>query len=174
MRINGTIGSSKASRRCFGVIRMKIEENEIYTTKEVAEILKISMPTIKRMLKDGRLKSTRIGRQHRFLGKEILNIMRGRGDAGAATVRKEPEPAAIEPPDAVRETAITEYDASPQRPKETPDERRRSYMLGKRLRSDILADDGSVIFAKGSIVTEETIGEAGRRSRLLDLFSNLE
>ena len=47
-------------------------------------------------------------------------------------------------------------------------------MLGKRLRSDILADDGSVIFAKGSIVTEETIGEAGRRSRLLDLFSNLE
>lgn len=59
---------------------MKIEENEVYTTKEVAEMLRVSMPTIKRMLKDGRLPSTRIGRQHRFLGKDLLDILTNRED----------------------------------------------------------------------------------------------
>lgn len=59
---------------------MKIEENKVYTTKEVAEMLRVSMPTIKRMLKDGRLPSTRIGRQHRFLGKDLLDILTNRED----------------------------------------------------------------------------------------------
>lgn len=69
---------------------MKIEENKVYTTKEVAELLRVSMPTIKRMLKDGRLPSTRIGRQHRFLGKDLLDILTNRED-----LRKDAVPAPI-------------------------------------------------------------------------------
>lgn len=54
---------------------MKIEENEVYTTKDLTEILKVSMPTIKRMLRDKKLASIRIGRQHRFLGSDILALL---------------------------------------------------------------------------------------------------
>jgi len=61
---------------------MEINENEVYTTKEVAGILKVSLPTIKRMLKDGRLPSVRIGRQHRFLGRDLLAILSSKQDAG--------------------------------------------------------------------------------------------
>ena len=54
---------------------MKIELNEVYTTKELAEILKISMPTVKRMLKEKKLPASRIGKQYRFLGSDILLLL---------------------------------------------------------------------------------------------------
>jgi len=151
---------------------MKIEENEIYTTKEVAEILKISLPTIKRMLKDGRLPSTRIGRQHRFLGKDLLDIMKSHG---MGVTRDEPAQvaAAMSEPGQVRETPMT-FAPREEPERVSPELRRRSYMLGKQLRSDLIDDDASVIAPKGAIVTEELIQEAGRRRKLMELFSNLE
>jgi excisionase family DNA binding protein len=72
-------------------IIMKIETDEIYTTKEVAELLKISLPTVKRMLKDGRLPSIRIGKQHRFLGSDLIQIIfvqRGIPDIEVSTAQK--------------------------------------------------------------------------------------
>ena len=151
---------------------MKIEENEIYTTKEVAEILKISMPTIKRMLKDGRLKSTRIGRQHRFLGNDILDIMRGLSGAHA----EQAQAGAAGSGGIMRESPAADYAAAEaaRQPQMSTEERRSSYMLGKRLRSDIIDEGGGILFPKGTIVTEETIQDAGRLKKLLELFSNLE
>lgn len=166
---------------------MKIEENEVYTTKEVAEILKISLPTIKRMLKDGRLPSARIGRQHRFLGKYLLEIMRSRrgpdrADVAPAGAVSEQQPAAAQAPPRTqayqpaappwRQSAFTP--PPPPAPEPTPEQRQRSYMLGKRLRADLRDSDGSVIFPGGTPVTDEVIREAGRRQKLMELLSNLE
>lgn len=158
---------------------MKIEENEVYTTKEVAEILKISLPTIKRMLKDGRLPSARIGRQHRFLGKYLLEIMRSRrgpdrADVAPAGAVSEQQPAAVQ----AYQPAAPPWGQSaftpPPPPEPTPEQRQRSYMLGKRLRADLRDSDGSVIFPGGTAVTDEVIREAGRRQKLMELLSNLE
>ena len=46
-------------------------------------------------------------------------------------------------------------------------------MLGKKLRSDIM-DGDTVLFKKGSIITDEIIREAGKRKKLIEIFSNLE
>ncbi len=156
-------------RTALKVHQMRIDENEVYTTKEVAEILKISMPTIKRLLKDKKLPSTRIGRQHRFLGKDILDILRNRGDIG------ESETDARYTHDETGEHGTGARAASANAPEPVnPERKRRSYMLGKRLLSDLLDENGALIFPKGTIVTEETIKEAGGRRKLMELFSNLE
>jgi len=49
-----------------------IDPNEIYTTQETQDILKISNSTMKRLLKKGLIKANKIGGQYRILGKEIL------------------------------------------------------------------------------------------------------
>jgi len=51
---------------------MQVISNEIYTLKEAEEILKLSRSTILRLIKKNKLKTVKIGRQHRILGKEIL------------------------------------------------------------------------------------------------------
>ncbi len=147
---------------------MRIDENEVYTTKEVAEILKISMPTIKRLLKDKKLPSTRIGRQHRFLGKDILDILRNRRNI----VEDEPQTLAGHEGTSDRSTATRASLARTPEPV-SPEQKRRTYMLGKRLLSDIRDDNGVLIFPKDTIVTEETIKEANSRKKLMELFSNL-
>ena len=147
---------------------MRIDENEVYTTKEVAEILKVSLPTIKRMLKDGRLPSTRIGRQHRFLGRDLLDILESQRDlrpGRAGAVPKPREPAAA--------PGHTYIDAPPPSQQRT-EERQRSYMIGKKVRSDITDDEGNVLFPRGTIVTDEVIREAGKHQKMMALFSNLE
>lgn len=136
---------------------MKIEENEVYTTKEVAELLKISLPTVKRMLKDGRLKSTRIGRQHRFLGRELLDILRTRedlsrkpgGGADAPSRKSAPELSPVE-------------------------QRQRDYMLGRRVAKDITDDNGDILFTAGMTVDEDAIDKARRTHRMMELFAALE
>lgn len=50
----------------------EINPNEIYTTRETQDILKISNSTMKRLLKKGLIKANKIGGQYRILGKEIL------------------------------------------------------------------------------------------------------
>ncbi len=137
---------------------MKIEENEVYTTKEVAQILKISLPTVKRMLKDGRLKSTRIGRQHRFLGRELLDILRTRED-----LRR--------PEERGGDVAAPQLPATELSPVE---KRQRDYMLGRRVAKTISDDDGNVLFPSGMTVNEDTIIKAKRRHRMMELFAALE
>jgi len=155
---------------------MQIEETEVYTTKQVAEILKVSLPTIKRMLKDGRLKSTRIGRQHRFLGREILAKLEGeKGTSGAASNDNMPFQSEPFRSDQKQNDAAADNRQWYALQKNQGDNERRqqSYMLGKKLRSDI-KDGDTVIFEKGSIITDEIIREAGKRKKLIEIFSNLE
>ena len=53
----------------------EINPNEVYTTTETQNILKISNSTIKRLLKNGLIKANKIGGQYRILGKEILRLV---------------------------------------------------------------------------------------------------
>lgn len=54
---------------------MAIDPNEIYTTQETQDLLKISSSTMKRLLKRGLFKANKIGGQYRILGKEILKAV---------------------------------------------------------------------------------------------------
>lgn len=152
---------------------MKIEENEVYTTREVAEILKVSLPTIKRMLKDKRLPSTRIGKQHRFLGRDLIDLLstqkiskRGRPRAVDAPV----EPGEAAPPAA----PAKKVEAPPAEPISSAEARQRAYMIGKSVVRNIYQEDGSLLFEQGCIVTESMIETAKRKKKLMELFSNLE
>lgn len=53
----------------------EIKPNEVYTTEETRELLKVSNSTIKRMLKSGLLRANKIGKQYRILGHEILRLV---------------------------------------------------------------------------------------------------
>ena len=53
----------------------KINPDEIYTTEETQEFLKISNSTIKRLLKRGIIKAYKVGGQYRIWGSEILRLV---------------------------------------------------------------------------------------------------
>lgn len=53
----------------------EINPNEIYTTKEARDFLKISESTIKRWLKNGIIRANKIGGRYRILGAEILRLI---------------------------------------------------------------------------------------------------
>lgn len=53
----------------------EINPNEVYTTTEAQELLKISPSTIKRLLKKGILRANKVGGQYRILGKEMLRLI---------------------------------------------------------------------------------------------------
>jgi excisionase family DNA binding protein len=175
---------------------MRIDENEVYTTKEVAELLKVSLPTIKRMLADGRLPSTRIGRQHRFLGRDILGILTSQSDLRTAVkseeINEEINIKTEEPAQEERIEAAPAYLSSdpapspsvefePRRPSvfapsqhAAPVDKQRSFMLGKKLRDDVYSNNGELLFARGAIVTDQVIAEAGKHKKLVEVMSNLE
>jgi len=54
---------------------MVIDPNEIYTTQETQDLLKISNSTMKRLLKKGLIKANKVGGQYRIMGKEILKAL---------------------------------------------------------------------------------------------------
>lgn len=54
---------------------VEINANEVYTTKETREILKVSESTVKRLLKDGLIRANKIGKQYRILGHELLRLV---------------------------------------------------------------------------------------------------
>ena len=54
---------------------MEIKENEVYTTSEMQQILKISQSTAMRMLKSGLIRGAKVGKQYRIMGKELLRIV---------------------------------------------------------------------------------------------------
>lgn len=53
----------------------QIKPNEIYTTKETQDFLKISESTIKRMLKNGVITAYKVGGRYRIWGSEILSLI---------------------------------------------------------------------------------------------------
>lgn len=53
----------------------EIKPNEVYTTKEAEQLLKVSKSTVKRLLKKGLLKANKIGKQYRILGHELLSLL---------------------------------------------------------------------------------------------------
>lgn len=53
----------------------EIKPDEVYTTIETQQLLKVSSSTIKRMLKKGLIRANKVGGQYRILGKEILRLV---------------------------------------------------------------------------------------------------
>jgi len=54
---------------------MEIKQNEVYTTQEAQELLKISSSTMMRLIKKGIIRSAKIGKQYRIMGKELLRLL---------------------------------------------------------------------------------------------------
>ncbi|MBI3315529.1 MAG: helix-turn-helix domain-containing protein [Candidatus Omnitrophica bacterium] len=54
---------------------MEIKENEVYTHEETQKILKVSSSTVTRMIKKGLLRSAKVGKQYRIMGKELLRVV---------------------------------------------------------------------------------------------------
>ena len=54
---------------------MEIKANEVYTTQEAQELLKISSSTIMRLIKKGIIRTAKIGKQYRIMGKELLRLV---------------------------------------------------------------------------------------------------
>jgi len=54
---------------------MEIKENEVYTTLEAQRLLKVSSSTTMRLIKKGIIRTAKVGKQYRILGKELLRIV---------------------------------------------------------------------------------------------------
>ena len=54
---------------------MEIKANEVYTTQEAQELLKVSPSTVMRLIKKGIIRTAKVGKQYRILGKELLRIV---------------------------------------------------------------------------------------------------
>ena len=52
-----------------------IDENEIYTPVETQKILKVSSSTLTRMIRQGLIRTARVGKQYRIMGKELLRVV---------------------------------------------------------------------------------------------------
>ena len=54
---------------------IEIQPNEVYTTEEARDFLKISESTIKRHLKKDILRANKVGGRYRILGRELLRLV---------------------------------------------------------------------------------------------------
>lgn len=54
------------------------EKPDILNVEEVAELLRVSNQTVYNMIKDGRLKANKVGREWRFPIEEVKSLMSGR------------------------------------------------------------------------------------------------
>lgn len=54
---------------------MQINPNEVYTTEEAQKLLKISPSTTMRLIKKGVIRTAKVGKQYRILGKELLRLV---------------------------------------------------------------------------------------------------
>lgn len=62
---------------CLAMSETKTNESEInLNVSELAEALRVSNQTIYNMIKDGRLKPIKIGKEWRFMKKDILSLLR--------------------------------------------------------------------------------------------------
>lgn len=53
----------------------EIKQNQVYTTEEARDFLKISESTIKRLLKRGILRANKVGGRYKILGSELLRLV---------------------------------------------------------------------------------------------------
>ena len=53
----------------------EIKPNQVYTTEEARDFLKISESTIKRHLKRGIIKANKVGGRYRVMGRELLRLV---------------------------------------------------------------------------------------------------
>jgi len=60
-----------------------IKPNQIYTTEEVQEYLKVSNSTIKRFLKNGIINANKVGGRYKILGSEILRVVSPKAETKA-------------------------------------------------------------------------------------------
>ncbi len=54
---------------------MEIKKTEVYTPQETQEILKVSSSTVTRMIKKGFIRTAKVGKQYRIMGKELLRLL---------------------------------------------------------------------------------------------------
>ena len=54
---------------------MRINEHEVYTPAETQKILKVSSSTLTRMIKQGLIRTARVGKQYRIMGKELIRVL---------------------------------------------------------------------------------------------------
>ena len=54
---------------------MEIKEYEVYTTEEVQTLLKVSPSTTMRLIKRGIIRTAKVGKQYRIMGKELLRLL---------------------------------------------------------------------------------------------------
>ena len=54
---------------------VNIKPDEVYTTKEAQDFLKVSTSTIKRLLKRGVIRAYKVGGTYRIWGSEILKLV---------------------------------------------------------------------------------------------------
>ena len=59
------------------MIRKGIMDKEILTTQEAFKYLRVTRMTIYKLVKNGRIKGTKVGRDYRFLKSELDNFLRG-------------------------------------------------------------------------------------------------
>jgi len=57
---------------------MKLDKNQIYTTEEVADILKVAPITVKRYIADNKIPSIKFNGLRRFKGKDLLKVLNSR------------------------------------------------------------------------------------------------
>ena len=66
----------------------EIKPNEVYTSTETEKLLKVSNSTLKRMIKNGLIKASKIGGQYRFLGHDLLSMFSAEFDQKATQAYK--------------------------------------------------------------------------------------
>ncbi|EKD23712.1 MAG: hypothetical protein ACD_81C00190G0013 [uncultured bacterium] len=64
----------------------EILPNEVYTTGEAEELLKVSNSTMKRLLKGGLLRANKVGGHYRILGHELLRLVSPQVDRKATVL----------------------------------------------------------------------------------------
>jgi len=64
----------------------EILPNEVYTTGEAEELLKVSNSTMKRLIKSGLIRANKVGGQYRILGHELFRLLSPEVDKKATDV----------------------------------------------------------------------------------------
>ena len=67
---------------------INIKPNQIYTSKEAQDYLRVSKSTIKRLLKKGILRANKVGGRYRIIGREILRLVSPTAEKEARKIYK--------------------------------------------------------------------------------------
>jgi excisionase family DNA binding protein len=54
---------------------VEIKANEVYTTQEAQKLLKVSPSTTMRLIKKGIIRTAKVGKQYRIMGKELIRLV---------------------------------------------------------------------------------------------------